>query len=39
MDYNISEGAIEFADRYRWLLGSDGNSLSGHRKDSEHDLS
>ena len=36
MDFNISEGAIEFFDRYRWLFDSDGNSLSGYLEDSVH---
>ena len=33
MDYNISEGAVEFADRYRWLFDSDGNSLIGYPEE------
>lgn len=33
MYYNISEGAVEFADRYRWLFDSDGNSLIGYPEE------
>lgn len=33
MDYNISEGAVEFADRYRLLFDSDGNSFIGYPEE------